>query len=42
MVLDAIYNIKQYFKMNAGGHFVVLEKPEILISDIVKFFRTLR
>lgn len=42
MSLDGIYNIKKYFKMNAGEHFVVLEKPKILINNIVKFFKTLR
>ena len=40
--LDGVFNIKQYSKMNIGGHFAALKKLEILINDIVKFFRTLR
>ena len=28
--------------MPAGGHFAALEKPDLLVDDIIKFRRSLR
>jgi epoxide hydrolase len=36
------YNVVQYTKMPRGGHFAALEQPELLVSDVQKFFATLR
>jgi microsomal epoxide hydrolase len=40
--VERIFNIKQWTKMPSGGHFAAMEKPEILINDIVKFAKKLR
>ena len=40
--VDRIFNIKQWTEMPAGGHFAALEKPDLLVNDIRKFFRSLR
>ena len=37
-----IFNITQWTEMPSGGHFAALEKPDLLINDIVKFYRTVR
>jgi len=37
-----IFNIIQWTEMTSGGHFAALEKPDLLINDIVKFYRTIR
>ena len=36
------YNVVQYTKMPRGGHFAALEQPDLLVSDVRKFFATLR
>ena len=33
--VERIYNIKQWTKMSSGGHFAALEKPDLLIEDII-------
>ena len=35
--VERIYNIEQWTEMPEGGHFAALEKPELLIKDIIKF-----
>jgi len=40
--VERIFNLQQWSEMEAGGHFAALEKPDLLISDIQKFLRTLR
>ena len=40
--VDRLFNIKRWTKMNKGGHFAAMEQPELLINDIVEFFRILR
>ena len=40
--VERIFNLQQWTEMPAGGHFAALEKPDLLISDIQKFLRTLR
>ncbi|EGD72401.1 hypothetical protein PTSG_00421 [Salpingoeca rosetta] len=32
------YNLQQYTKFEAGGHFAALEQPEVLASDVRRFF----
>lgn len=36
------YNVVQYTKMPRGGHFAALEQPDLLVSDVRKFFATFR
>jgi epoxide hydrolase len=36
------YNVVQYTKMPRGGHFASLEQPDLLVTDVRKFFATLR
>ena len=36
------YNVVQYTKMPRGGHFAALEQPDLLVSDVRKFFAALR
>ena len=38
--VERIFNIKQWTKMQSGGHFAALEKPNILVKDLQKFIRT--
>ena len=40
--VERIYNIKQWTKMSSGGHFAALEKPDLLIEDIIKFGKKLK
>ena len=40
--VERIFNITQWTEMKSGGHFAALEKPDLLINDLVKFSRTLR
>ena len=40
--VERIFNLKQWTKMPAGGHFAALEKPDLLVEDIRKFFRSLK
>ena len=37
--VERIFNIKQWTKMQSGGHFAALEKPNILVKDLQKFVR---
>ena len=35
--VERIFNVKQWSKMNSGGHFAALEKPDLLVEDIKGF-----
>lgn len=35
------YNIVQWTDMAAGGHFAALEQPDMLLSDVRRFFRSI-
>ena len=37
--VERIFNIKQWSEMDSGGHFAALEKPKLLVKDIIKFFK---
>ena len=39
---ERAYNVQHWTEMPAGGHFAAMEKPELLVEDIRKFFRSLR
>ncbi len=39
--VERIYNVKQWTNMPAGGHFAALEKPDLLIKDIIEFGKKL-
>ena len=38
---ERIYNVTQWTEMPRGGHFAAMEEPDLLISDIRKFARSL-
>ena len=40
--VDRIFNVKQWTEMKSGGHFAAMEQPELLVKDIVNFFRVIR
>ena len=40
--VERIFNITQWTEMQSGGHFAALEKPDLLVNDLVKFSRTVR
>jgi hypothetical protein len=40
--VDRMFNVTQWTEMPSGGHFAALEKPELLVNDLVKFSRTVR
>ena len=40
--VERIFNITQWTEMQSGGHFAALEKPELLVNDLIKFSRTVR
>ena len=35
--VERIFNVHQWSKMNSGGHFAALEKPDLLAEDIKDF-----
>lgn len=39
---ERAYNVTHWTKMPSGGHFAAMEKPQLLVEDIRKFFRTVR
>jgi microsomal epoxide hydrolase len=39
---EAVYDIRRWTVMKAGGHFAALEEPEALAEDVRAFFRPLR
>jgi microsomal epoxide hydrolase len=40
--IEHTYNVVQFTEMPKGGHFAALEQPDLLVSDVRKFFATLR
>ena len=40
--VERVYNVTHWSEMSRGGHFAALEQPEILISDLRGFARSLR
>jgi pimeloyl-ACP methyl ester carboxylesterase len=39
---EKLYNVQQYTVYEKGGHFAALEQPAALVSDVRRFFATLR
>jgi microsomal epoxide hydrolase len=39
---DRVFNVQQWSRMPAGGHFAAMEEPRALVDDIRAFFRPLR
>jgi pimeloyl-ACP methyl ester carboxylesterase len=39
---ERAYNVTHWTPMPSGGHFAAMEKPQLLLKDIRKFFRTVR
>lgn len=39
--VERYYNPKRWTIMPSGGHFVLMEEPQMLIDDVRAFFRTL-
>ena len=39
---ESQYNIVRWTRMPQGGHFAAMEEPELLLTDIREFFRSLR
>ena len=37
-----LYNVMQWSKMPAGGHFASMEEPDLLTKDIYKYFKLLK
>ena len=40
--IDRIFNIQHLTKMDSGGHFAAMEKPKLLIKDILDFFKLIK
>ena len=40
--VERIYNVQHWTEMPRGDHFAAMEEPELLLSDIRKFARSLR
>ena len=40
--VDRIFNIQHWSRMDSGGHFAALEKPELLVKDILDFFKSIK
>jgi pimeloyl-ACP methyl ester carboxylesterase len=40
--VERVYNVTHWSEMSRGGHFAALEQPEILVSDLRSFARSLR
>jgi len=36
------YNVTHWSEFDRGGHFAAMEKPELFVEDVRKFFRTVR
>lgn len=39
---EKVYDIRHWTDMPRGGHFAAMERPELFLPDVRKFFRTLR
>ena len=40
--VDRIFNVQHWTQMSSGGHFAALEKPKLLIKDILDFYRLIK
>ena len=40
--VDRIFNIQHWKQMDSGGHFAALEKPKLLVKDILEFFKSIK
>jgi pimeloyl-ACP methyl ester carboxylesterase len=40
--IEGTYNVVQVTEMPRGGHFAALEQPDLLVTDVRKFFATVR
>jgi len=40
--LDRMFNIKRLTKMPKGGHFAALEQPDLLVKDIIDFYKSIK
>ncbi|CUU56839.1 epoxide hydrolase [Parafrankia irregularis] len=40
--VETDHDLRQWSEFDRGGHFAALEQPDLLVSDVRKFFRTLR
>lgn len=40
--VEKLYNVAQWNRFPAGGHFAAMEEPTLLVDDVRTFFRTLR
>ena len=40
--VERIFNIKQWTDMRSGGHFASLEQPEVLVSNVLEFFKKIK
>ncbi len=40
--VEQSYNVTHWTEMPKGGHFAAMEQPELFVTDVRKFFRTLR
>lgn len=40
--LERVFDVVQWADMPRGGHFAALEEPDLLASDIRRFFRRFR
>jgi hypothetical protein len=36
------YDLRHWTEMPRGGHFAAFEEPELLVGDVLAFFRPLR
>ena len=41
-IIERGFNLVHYTRMPRGGHFACLEQPQLLVTDVREFFRTLR
>lgn len=39
---EKLFNVQQWTRMPAGGHFAAMEEPHALADDVRRFFRTVR
>jgi len=40
--VDRLYNVVQWNEFSKGGHFAAMEEPEILIKDIINYFKLIK
>ena len=40
--VERIFNVQQWTNMKSGGHFAFLEKPDLLVKDVMSFFKKIK